>query len=71
MPGVNRPYTLVDVLGALNDQIGAISPNGATTPGLGLVEEVDETVLCTDPATATIEPPATWDNGTWGTTVWS
>lgn len=72
MPGVNRPYTLVDVLGTINDQLGAVSnAQGASAPGLGLVVEADETTTMADSATGTAAVPTTWDTGVWGQGQWA
>lgn len=72
MAGVFRPYTLVDVLGTMNQQIGAL--NGAQTiTGFGVLSEVDESSTITDSATGTAVTASTavWDAATWGTFVWT
>lgn len=70
--GVFRPYTLVDVLGTMNQQIGDL--NGSqTVTGFGVLGEADENALATDSATGTAvtASTATWDNTNWGTFVWT
>lgn len=70
--GVFRPYTLVDVLGTMNQQIGEL--NGSqTVTGFGVLAEVDDAMTADDSATATVvvASTATWDNATWGTFVWT
>lgn len=69
MPGVFRPYTLVDVLGQLNQQ-SSVAP-GDTINGFGDFAEADENNLMTDTITLSHATNPTWDNGTWGTVVWS
>jgi hypothetical protein len=70
MPGVFRPYTLADVLGTINQiQTGAQSQGSVT--GIGLFAEADETVPLADSWASTVQAPATWDSGVWGSTSWS
>lgn len=70
--GVFRPYTLVDVLGTMNQQITDMSGAQSVT-GFGTFAEADETMSTTDSVTSTLvtASTATWDNATWGTFVWS
>lgn len=70
--GVFRPYTLVDVLGTMNQQIGALS-GSQTVTGFGVLAEVDDAMKASDSATATTVAvsTATWDNATWGTFTWT
>lgn len=70
--GVFRPYTLVDVLGTMNQQITDATGAQAVT-GFGTFAEADETMTSNDSMTATLETAsaATWDNVTWGTFTWS
>jgi hypothetical protein len=68
MPGVIRPYTLVDVLGTLNQQS---TQNAGSFTGLATFGEADETLGAIDSVTATLNTtPATWDNGAWGQFTW-
>jgi hypothetical protein len=70
--GVFRPYTLVDVLGTMNQQITDMTGSQAVT-GFGTFAEVDEEMTTTDTVTSTLvtASTATWDNATWGTFVWN
>lgn len=73
MPGVIRPYTLVDILGTLNDQNGLGSQGTAalTTP-LSAGGEVDEAVAPQpDSAFAYSSVDIGWDQGTWGGIQWN
>lgn len=70
MPGVFRPYTLVDVLGTLNQQTTG-QDTSQTVTGLGYFGETDETTTFADSWTSTLQTPATWDNGTWGAFTWA
>lgn len=69
MPGVFRPYTLVDVLGTINQQSSA--PTGATISGLGLFAETDEEFTITDAMTGAVQTNPVYDAGTWGTCAWA
>jgi hypothetical protein len=70
--GVFRPYTLVDVLGTMNQQITDMTGSQSVT-GFGTFAEADEEMTTTDSVTSTLvtASTATWDNATWGTFVWS
>lgn len=72
MPGVIRPYSLVDVLQTLNQNQGNQSATvGANTTAFGVIAEVDDNVTPTgDTGTATHSAPAGWDQGQWGSTSW-
>lgn len=73
MPGVLRPYSLVDVLNTINNQngMGSTSPTTLTTP-LSTVAEADETATATDTAFATSQTGGTlWDQGVWSASSWS
>lgn len=69
MPGVFRPYTLVDVLGTINQQSSA--PTGATITGLGQFGETDDAATLSDSMTGTIQTNPVYDAGTWGTFAWA
>jgi hypothetical protein len=72
MSGVFRPYTLVDVLGTLNQGNTDTAQGASDTPdGIGEFAESDESATVSDSFTTTATTPATWDNATWGTAVWS
>lgn len=68
MPGVFRPYNLVDVLGTMNEQLTA--PVGDTINGFGFFAETDEQATVNDSMVATVTANANWDQGTWGTVSW-
>lgn len=70
--GVFRPYTLVDVLGTMNQQITDMT-GSQTVTGFGTFAEADETMASNDSVTSTLVTASTvtWDNATWGTFTWS
>ena len=68
MPGVNRPMTISDVIGTINQQDSSQVDQSIT--GLGAFAEVDETVAASDAAFITAGVPAGWDQGQWGATQW-
>lgn len=70
--GVFRPYTLVDVLGTMNQQITDMTGSQSVT-GFGTFAEADEEMTMDDSATATLVTASTvtWDNATWGTFTWN
>lgn len=68
MPGVFRPYTLVDVLGTINDQLTA--PTGDTINGLGFFGETDEAMAVGDSMTTGVQTKPVYDAGTWGAGTW-
>jgi hypothetical protein len=70
MPGVLRPYTLADVLGAMNSQVQGAQQTELLS-GVGSFAEADETVVLADSATGGHAAPAAWDAGVWGATQWS
>lgn len=69
MPGVFRPYSLVDVLGAMNQQGQA--QGASMTDGLGDFVEADEQGVLADSATVTHSAPPGWDQTTWGGCAWA
>lgn len=70
MPGVYRPYTLIDILGTLNQQ--SSGPTGDTILSLGHFVETDEATTITDTITSTpITGTPAWDTATWGATTWA
>jgi hypothetical protein len=69
MPGVYRPYTLVDVLGALNQS--QTDNQQGVTGSLSYFGESSETMPTADSVTGTVQTVPTWDNGVWGATSWS
>lgn len=76
MPGVIRPYTLIDVLGAINGQSQASTDTttGASATGFGVVAEADEQITATqitDAATTILVTAAPgWDQEVWGAWAW-
>jgi hypothetical protein len=71
MPGVFRPYTLVDILGTLNDQSSGQQGSDQIISGLGFFAETDESAQTSDSMTGTlIVGNSAWDAGAWGSTTW-
>lgn len=76
MPGVIRPYTLVDLLGSINGQSQGSSDTttGASATGFGQVAEADEQIPATsvtDTATGLASASAPgWGSVTWGGYAW-
>jgi hypothetical protein len=69
MPGVYRPYTLPDVLGSLQQQ--ALGNTDTSVSGVGQYADAAETLApLSESVTATIQAPATWNNGQWGQFSW-
>lgn len=74
MPGVFRPYNLIDVINTLNQQSTALTGSAQTITTLGSFAEADETLGVIDSATATTSTAAGqgWDNGqNWGNFTWN
>lgn len=67
MPGVGRPQTLTDVLGALNQQSSSTS---SMITGLAGYLVAPETAAVADSMTVTAQTPPGWDQSTWGGFVW-
>jgi hypothetical protein len=70
VPGVFRPYTLVDVLGTLNDQSTANIGSDAIVNGLGVFAETDETASMADSMATTVQLNSVYDAGVWGALTW-
>jgi len=74
MPGVIRPYTLLDVLATINQNATSNgATGGANTSAFGIIAEADESIPTTsiaDTATAAAAATAGWDQGTWGGVGW-
>lgn len=65
--GVVRPYTLVDVLGTINDQTQQALQGATTVNGVGFFGEADETATAADTAATYVTTPQGWDQGyPWG-----
>ncbi len=73
MPGVLRPYNLVDVLGTIYGQTGQGSASSSTvlTVPLSAVVEVDDTATASDSAFAATQTNIAWDQGVWSACTWS
>ena len=69
MPGVFRPYTLVDVLGTLNDQSSAAQ--GSVISSQGFFSATNENFTLHDTVTTIVQSNRLWDQGTWGSVTWS
>lgn len=69
--GVNRAYTLVDVLATIAGVNQGVQQVTTTVNGLGLFGEADETVPVADSVTAQVLVAPGWDGGQWSTTTWS
>ena len=73
MPGVFRPYNLVDVLNTINEQSSALTGSAQMITTLGAFAEADETVGAVDVVAASVQLASseTWDSGTnWGAFSW-
>lgn len=74
MPGVVRPYTIVDILstiyGAATGNQSGVSTTAPTTP-ISLVGEADEPLTVADTATGITRTPPGWDQEVWGAFQWS
>lgn len=71
VPGVFRPYTLVDVLGTINDELNSQGQSDTQINGLGTFAETDESTTMADSAATTVQANSTWDSGVWGAFTWS
>jgi hypothetical protein len=71
MPGVYRPYTLVDILSTLNNQSGgSMVGSDQIISGLGFFAETDEGMTFTDSMITTVQANPAYDNGEWGSVTW-
>lgn len=73
MPGVFRPYTLVDVLGTMNEQTADQIGNDIID-GLSDFAQTNEQFTFADTLTGTHRTTSTtefWDAVTWGTFTWA
>lgn len=72
MPGVFRPYSLVDVLGTMNDQSTDQSQKEIIT-GLSVFNETSEAFGTSDSMTTSHAAASTeaWGSNTWGTFTWT
>lgn len=68
--GVFRPYSLVDVLGSINNN--SSSTADTSTSGVGALGEADEPTTWADSASTVVRTTVpTWDQEVWGGSVWS
>lgn len=70
MPGVFRPYTLLDVLGTLNDQSTNNIGSDTIVNGLGVFAETDESASFADSMTTVVQTNSVYDAGVWGASTW-
>jgi hypothetical protein len=73
MPGVNRNYTLTDVLqGIYSTATGVTAGVSNTTPGstISLVGEADEVLSLEDSVTGVTGVSKGWDQEVWGAIGW-
>jgi hypothetical protein len=74
MPGVNRAYTIVDVLqtiyGTATGSQSGVSTTAPTTP-ISLVGEADEQLTVSDMVTSVTRALPGWDQEVWGAFQWS
>ncbi len=69
MPGVFRPYTLVDVLGVLNDQ-STQQQTGTVAAAVAVFAQTGEGTTVRDTVTTTVQANPAWDTGVWGSVTW-
>lgn len=73
MPGVVRPYSLVDVLQTIySTALGTGAGISTTTPTsvITLVAEADEQMSMSDSGTGVSEVNKGWNQGVWGEQGW-
>lgn len=68
MPGVFRPYTLVDILGTLNEETQGAQ--GTIITAQGLFAETDESFTSSDTMTTVVQANRNYDAGNWGSFTW-
>lgn len=71
MPGVFRPYTLVDILGTLNQGVQQATQGDTIITGTSVIGEADENMALSDTVTGTVTTNQGWNQVTWGTVAWS
>lgn len=71
MPGVVRPYTLVDVLSTIYNQTGQLSQQiNGTSGSIGIVGEVEDTSTSADASFGVVSSNLGWDQGGWNAVSW-
>ncbi len=68
MPGVFRPYTLVDILGTINEQ--STQTQGEIIVAQGFFAQTNETYTSHDTMTTVVQANPSWDGGVWGSFTW-
>lgn len=68
MPGVFRPYTLVDILGTLNEQ--STQAEGSVITSQGFFAQTNESFTAHDTMTTVVQASPNWDAGVWGAFSW-
>ncbi len=71
--GVVRPYTLLDVLMTINDQVGAVQQavSGTVTNITVIAEDDEPSFVGSDSAlAAAVTPAPVWGSTVWGSGVW-
>ncbi len=73
MPGVLRPYTLIDLLGQINgqSQSNTGTTTGASATAFAQIAEVDEQITATDTVAGVVRTVAGWDQEVWGASSWA
>ena len=68
MPGVFRPYTLVDVLGTLNQENA--EAQGEIITSQGYFAQTGEKYTLHDTMATTVQASPAYDAGVWGSFSW-
>lgn len=69
MPGVIRPYNLVDILNTIYQATVTTTPGGQVIV-VAVIAEDSEMATTTDAAIAVSTTPFGWDQGYWGSVGW-
>lgn len=69
MPGVFRPYTLVDVLGTLNEE--NVQTQGDIISSQGFFAQTGEQYNLHDTMATTVQASPAYDAGVWGAFTWA
>jgi hypothetical protein len=71
MPGVVRPYTLVDVLSTIYNQTSTLSQQlNGTAGSIGIIGEADEPITSGDSAVSGVSSNLGWDQGSFNAVSW-
>jgi hypothetical protein len=72
MPGVLRPYTLVDVLGTIYGQTTQLSQQLSGNSGsIGIVAEAEDPVTSADTLFGSVSSVLGWDQGLFNSVSWN